>query len=579
MSTEDVENVAVEAVKGSEKTATKQERAKKDASEASTRKRRASAGKATAVPQKTTLHKWFSSSSPQKSKDTSTKPTDEKKGDGESGSDAPPTPRKSVRSKPRASPLKAKNAKKMVQRRILLSDQCRVCESAKTDDATRCELKCMSCEMTVHKSCYDVKEKDILPEKWSCRRCQYMKDQEEETPEGDDMSERGPIEFPKYESRGKDNDFDGLYGESEFATVFLFLKRFRRLGLKLSVEITINGLARALLEPHDSPLLQELHTRLLQNLGTPMAKNHTWVVSLVKFLKSSEYPSANKLVSILTEGGDESTWLSKYNEISVNDRVAILKMLCEAQFDENDSLVENIGELDGAEALRDDPVGSDSSKRCYYILEDAPSNLEGSAWLCRCKQHDGSNWETVSEDLASLESFLEALSLSTETADLQLWQTLSSGVFKSLQRRAKKHQQFSQRMARMPRLLGNSGLDVSAILQDSDRPTRSMRTRRTVSYRDWSDGDDDVEEEDEEEDEEDDDDESNAEDDDEGNESPSPRKRRRVRAQALPTRTSRRLRNVSPVETTAVSESDAEEKQDDLEHDEEQEEPEEDDDE
>jgi hypothetical protein len=148
----------------------------------------------------------------------------------------------------RTSPSKTKGAgKKLVQRRILLSDQCRVCESSKTESSMRCERKCMECELTVHMSCYGVDDEDeILPEKWRCRPCQAMFDLTEEKPEADgdssddDATTTTANGIPVHEPRGQDNRFHGLYHSSDFAAVFLFLKRFRRLGLKLGADITID---------------------------------------------------------------------------------------------------------------------------------------------------------------------------------------------------------------------------------------------------------------------------------------------------------------------------------------------------
>lgn len=45
----------------------------------------------------------------------------------------------------------ASSTKKLVQRRIHINDPCRVCDSARTEDTSRCELRCLECDMTVHK--------------------------------------------------------------------------------------------------------------------------------------------------------------------------------------------------------------------------------------------------------------------------------------------------------------------------------------------------------------------------------------------------------------------------------------------
>lgn len=228
-------------------------------------------------------------------------------------------------------------------------------------------------------------------------------------------------------------------------------------------------------------------------------------------------------------------------------------------------------------------MGTDSSGRTYWALEDPPSVLDGTVWVCCCatpkpQDDDGADdslspsvWETVTDDLETLESLIEWLSLSSETADLQLWQQFSAGILKSLVRRNKKAQQSAARLARMPRLLGGvssaSGLDLGSIVDDDGFGVRrSTRSRRAVSYRiaESEDEEEEVEEEQEEEEEEeangsdeeedeendeDDDDQSDDENGDEDEERPSKRPRRSTtqqrkpkRAEPEPSRRSSRLR-------------------------------------
>lgn len=148
--------------------------------------------------------------------------------------------------------------------------------------------------------------------------------------------------------------------------------------------------------------------------------------------------------------------------------------------------------------------------------------LDGTVWVCRCTAAKATRdsgddapsvWETVSDDLASLESLVATLALSTETADLQLWQRFSFGILKSLERRSKKQQASVARLARMPRMLGTTvaGLDLSSYVDDDGFGVRrSTRSRRTVTYHVESE----EEEEEEEEDDDDGDEEEEAADDD-----------------------------------------------------------------
>lgn len=173
--------------------------------------------------------------------------------------------------------------------------------------------------------------------------------------------------------------------------------------------------------------------------------------------------------------------------------------------------------LCGCTIQRDEPTGTDAAGRTYWAIEDAPSVLEGTVWVCRSVAAastdvlESGGWETVSDDLASLQSLVMWLSLSCETADLQLWQRVTGGVLKSLERRSKKQQQSAMRLARMPHLLLAGGLPGlgSHVDDDGFGVRRSTRNRRTVTYR--------VESEEEEEDDEQEEEEGDASENASGN--------------------------------------------------------------
>eukprot|EP00644_Phytophthora_capsici_P014001 jgi/Phyca11/559164/estExt2_Genewise1.C_PHYCAscaffold_30071 len=175
-------------------------------------------------PPTNTLDRWFKpASGAAKDKNISDKPKEDK----------PTTTRKSEEK-----PVVKKKAKSgnFVQRYIHINDECRVCECAKTEEATRCELRCSTCSMTVHKKCYAVKGE--LPEgDWNCRRCQFIYDKTA----WDDISSligvASPegVTFPTCKPLDDTQILYKLQTDSDFAAVFMFLQRFRRLGLNLSI--------------------------------------------------------------------------------------------------------------------------------------------------------------------------------------------------------------------------------------------------------------------------------------------------------------------------------------------------------
>ncbi|GMF27880.1 unnamed protein product [Phytophthora lilii] len=264
---------------------------------------------------------------------------------------------------------KKKSSRNFVQRYIHITDECRVCEQVTTEEASRCELRCATCSMTVHQKCYGVKGE--LPDgDWNCRRCQFIYDGTawedissligEAVPEG--------VTFPKCKPLDDKQYLHKLQTNCDFATVFLFLQRFRRLGLKLSNVVTT------------------------------------------------------------------------------------------LEFDRNDALVEQI---DGEEAES----------------MDAATVPNAAVWVCRCANVGGSEWETVCNDLESVESLVEEFSLSVESADLQLWQALSRGALKKLTRQQEKR----KRNERWKHELAVSGvLDPSGNFEGIGR--RSLRNRQQVNY-------------------------------------------------------------------------------------------------
>ncbi|KAK1935002.1 Remodeling and spacing factor 1 [Phytophthora citrophthora] len=208
-----------------------------------------------------------------------------------------------------------------------------------------------------------------------------------------------------------------------------------------------------------------------------MNKKYPWFVHLLRFLRDAEYPPA---ISESTKFPANSAEAEKrgefYFDLPVAERVAILKFLCEIQFDRNYSLVEQI-DGEEAESMRNEPVGVDALGRSYYILEDAATVPNGAVWVCRCTKVGGADWETVCNDLESVELLVEQLSLSVDSADLKLWQTLSRRTLKKLTRQ----QERRRRNERWKHELAVSGVDSFGNFEGGIG-RRSLRNRRQVNY-------------------------------------------------------------------------------------------------
>ncbi|CEG50112.1 hypothetical protein F443_21241 [Plasmopara halstedii] len=238
-----------------------------------------------------------------------------------------------------------RSSRNFVQRYIHINDECRVCESAKIEEAARCELRCATCSLTVHKKCYNVRG-EVSDKEWNCRRCQYIY---RETAWEDISGLIGvpnpeSLTFPTCEPPDNNHKMHQLFTDSNFAAIFLFLQRFSRLGLQLlNVDTTLENLANALIEPKAGKLCEELHTRLLKNINV-VTKKDPWYVLLWHFLREEEnVPVIVKNTKFLANSVESEKREDLYLGLPVKERLAMLKLLCEAQFDRNAILVEKIG--------------------------------------------------------------------------------------------------------------------------------------------------------------------------------------------------------------------------------------------
>ncbi|CAH0480464.1 unnamed protein product [Peronospora belbahrii] len=108
--------------------------------------------------------------------------------------------------------------------------------------------------------------------------------------------------------------------------------------------------------------------------------------------------------------------------------------------------------------------------------KDAATVPDGVVWICRCVKVDGTDWETVCNDLHTVKLLVRQLSLSVESSDLQLWQALSCGVLKKLTRQKEKR----VRNERWKHELATSGvLNYSSTLKVL-RP--SLRKRKQMNH-------------------------------------------------------------------------------------------------
>lgn len=97
-----------------------------------------------------------------------------------------------------------------------------------------------TCHRRVWQKCYGVEVENPIDD-WHCRRCQFALDRKTELPEADAEAADGAVSSlpPVHEPLEPSHKYHALHTESDFATVFQFFKRFRRMGLKIAMDATI----------------------------------------------------------------------------------------------------------------------------------------------------------------------------------------------------------------------------------------------------------------------------------------------------------------------------------------------------
>lgn len=83
-------------------------------------------------------------------------------------------------------------------------------------------------------------------------------------------------------------------------------------------------------------------------------------MSLAKFLAGAEHrPSSTKIDAFVASASTkkdqpvDAICTKLYAALSASERVVVLKLLCEAQFDDNEALVERIGDQEGDSLVRE----------------------------------------------------------------------------------------------------------------------------------------------------------------------------------------------------------------------------------
>uniref|UniRef100_A0A1A8EIR6 Remodeling and spacing factor 1 n=2 Tax=Nothobranchius korthausae TaxID=1143690 RepID=A0A1A8EIR6_9TELE len=162
-----------------------------------------------------------------------------------------------------------------------------------------------------------------------------------------------------------------------YAVICSFLERYGAL-LDLP-ELTFPQLERYLQDTSSVPkLLADLHVKLLRKIGKSVSADR-WEKHLVKICQEVNAAWAWQLEQ------------KGYKELPVEGKTAILKHLCECQFDENIKFKTAVNDED-PDKMRLQPIGRDKDGQMYWFQLDQDDNvrvyveeqddLDGSSWKC-----------------------------------------------------------------------------------------------------------------------------------------------------------------------------------------------------
>nr|XP_057942226.1 remodeling and spacing factor 1-like [Doryrhamphus excisus] len=177
-----------------------------------------------------------------------------------------------------------------------------------------------------------------------------------------------------------------------YAVICSFLERYGAL-LDLP-ELTFPQLERYLRDTSSVPkLLVDLHVKLLRKIGKSVSADR-WEKYLVKICQEFNTTWAWEL----EEKG--------YKGMTLESKTAILKYLCECQFDDNLKFKNAINEED-PDKMRLQPIGRDKDGQMYWFQLDQDNNVR--VYVEEQDDLDGSSWKCIVRDRNDLAQVLVLL--------------------------------------------------------------------------------------------------------------------------------------------------------------------------
>ncbi|VDN50934.1 unnamed protein product [Dracunculus medinensis] len=205
--------------------------------------------------------------------------------------------------------------------------------------------------------------------------------------------------LPNKSGNSQERAMQELYKDPSFAVVCSFFNKFGSLlGMK---PIYFSKLGEMFTNFHDTGRIDreliDLHLTLLRKLNFKSARVNGWEKYLTKFCL------------VVPSLESEMLQLERYGYLNtpVSTKLAILRTLCESQFDYNLKFKENIVNSSSANDLRLLPVGVDGDGLEYWYQQDADLNVR-----IYCEEQDdqsGGSWVLVASSKEEFEFLIEKL--------------------------------------------------------------------------------------------------------------------------------------------------------------------------
>ncbi|VDD90657.1 unnamed protein product [Enterobius vermicularis] len=240
------------------------------------------------------------------------------------------------------------------------------------------------------------------------------KDSENESQVDDKELKSDSKEAEKNEQTQRERVLQHLYKDPSFAIICSFFNRFGNLlGLKPQSFARTEQLLTSFHETGREIILFsvdrdliDLHLTLLRKLNFKSARAPVWEKFLLKFC------------SLTASLGSEFLQLERFGYLNTPPatKLAVLKALCEAQFDFNLKFKETVSSIRGAANFRLLPVGSDYHGLAYWYQQDSYLNIR--VYTEEPDDHSGNSWSLVAKSKEELETLLDKLKAFCKEKDI-----------------------------------------------------------------------------------------------------------------------------------------------------------------